>query len=729
MKRFSTLFGFALIVVLVIGVIAAPAAYTRADESKARVLVQFVPGQKAIVQNTLRGVGGQTHFEFDNLDTIAVTVPESALFGLSHNPNIVMIEEDSLRYPVGINLSAYQAEAQAVPYGIDMVQARDVWDENRDGEIDAGAPTGDNRTVCIIDSGLYVGHEDLAGISAIGYDNSSLPWDVDHDGHGSHVAGTISAMNNTLGVVGVTPGTVNLYIVRVFGDDGLWAYSSTLIDAANRCEDAGANIISMSLGGDRSNNTERRGFDTLYANGILPIAAAGNDGTTGYSYPGSYDSVVSVAAIDSEKLVADFSQKNDQVELAAPGVNVLSTVPYIDASSLTVNGLTYAANHIEFSARGTANGALVDGGLCLTTGAWSGQVVLCERGDISFYDKVMNVQNSGGAAAILYNNEPGNFHGTLGDEASSSTIIGLSLSQEDGQTLVAGSLGQTGVVESIFTDQVNGYAYYDGTSMATPHVAAVAALVWSADITATNVEIRDILVTTAEDLGDVGRDASYGFGLVQSFDAVEVLTGGGGDDNPPVANITSPVDSAVFTSGESISFTGSASDVEDGDLTSNLTWTSNLDGQIGTGGSFSYMLSDGTHTITAEVTDSYGNTSSDSITVIVGGGGGEDTAMHVAALDGTSIVVNRRFWQASVDVQVVDLTGTAVANVTVSGDWSGSYAGSVSCVTDVTGWCTVLTARNKVTAPVAFTVTDLEAAGYFYDAAANVLSAVTVVNP
>jgi serine protease len=103
--------------------------------------------------------------------------------------------------------------------------------------------------------------------------------------------------------VGVTPGTVQLYIVRVFGDDGAWAYSSTLVDASNRCRDAGANIISMSLGGTFSSRTERTAFDNHYANGILPIAAAGNDGNTRTSYPAGYGSVVSVAAIDSNKTI------------------------------------------------------------------------------------------------------------------------------------------------------------------------------------------------------------------------------------------------------------------------------------------------------------------------------------------------------------------------------------------------------------------------------------------
>ena len=81
---------------------------------------------------------------------------------------------------------------------------------------------------------------------------------------------------------------------------------------------------------------------------------------------------------------------NSQVELAAPGVGVLSTVPYLDETSLTVGGVTYAANHIEFSARGSASGALVNGGLCDSVGAWSGKVVLCERGVRTFADHTRN---------------------------------------------------------------------------------------------------------------------------------------------------------------------------------------------------------------------------------------------------------------------------------------------------------------------------------------------------
>lgn len=523
--KFLRFLSIALVLVLALSLLGARSA--SAAGGKVRVMVQFAPGQRGTVERALKTVGAEFHYVFDELNTFAVTIPQAALNGIQHNPNVVLVEEDVPRYPISIRRSSQpgptlSAGGQVVPYGVEMVQALDVWDTNRDGVVDDGAPAGANRKICIIDSGFYTGHEDLQGVNVSGY-NGNLTWYQDGSGHGTHVAGTIVAMNNALGVVGVTPGTVQIYVVRVFDDTGTWAYASSLIDAAYKCRDAGANIISMSLGGSRSSVTEKNGFATLYNNGILSIAAAGNDGTTSYSYPASYDSVISVAAIDANKVVADFSQKNNQVELAAPGVGVLSTVPYLDVTTLTVAGVTYPAGHIEYSARGTASGILVDGGCCTATNtSWSGKVVLCERGDISFYDKVHNVELSGGVAAAIYNNVPGGFLGTLGT-GNSSSIIAISLSQEDGQFLVTNRLGQEATVSSTFTQPASGYEYYDGTSMATPHVSAVAALVWSAKPTATNVQIRQILQQTAQDLGVAGRDNSYGYGLVQAKAAITTL--------------------------------------------------------------------------------------------------------------------------------------------------------------------------------------------------------------
>ncbi len=598
-----------------------------AAASRVRVWVVFQPGMKQEIARTLQKSGAQFHYTFDRLNAFVVTVPEQALQGLQHHPGVVEIEEDAPRYL--LRRSAIQSytvtmntSGQTVPYGVDMVQARDVWDADRDGIVDSGAPTGSGITVCIVDTGLYVDHEDFAGVNILGgYSQVGDPWYEDGAGHGTHVAGTVAAANNDIGVVGVTPGTVSLYIVKVFDNNGNWTLSSDLVDAINRCADAGAHIVSMSLGGSRKVKTEERAFQNLYNEGILFVAAAGNDGTSDYSYPASYDSVISVAAVDSSETVADFSQKNDQVELAAPGVDVLSTIPWVDVNEVTVDGVTYSGHHIENSARGTASGPLVDGGLCDTVGDWSGAVVLCERGNITFYEKVSNVESGGGVAALIYNNEPGNFYGTLGD-GNSSSIIALSLSQEDGQYLVTNKLGFTADVVSNLTKPASGYEAWSGTSMATPHVSAVAALVWSAYPGLTNVDIRNALDATAKDLGEPGRDPAYGYGLVQAYDAIQYLSsgsdGGGDASGSGALHVTVTTDKATYTHRETVYITVTVTDdngatVQDATVDITITTasgnvlsangTTDANGQV----TFTYRVNayrDGTGTYTVDATAS-----------------------------------------------------------------------------------------------------------------------------
>jgi subtilisin family serine protease len=528
-KKIFNLISLLLAFVFLVSV--AQPAYT-SNEGKMRVWVEFNPGQGARVEKSLNAVGAEFHYRFDDLNTFVVTVPEQALAGLRNNPNVVSVEEDAIRYPAG---ETYPE----VPYGIDMVQARDVWDSDRNGEVDLGAPTGKGIKVCIIDSGLWTGHEDFLNVPKSGY---STNWSTDTCGHGTHVAGTITASLNDIGVVGVNPGganSVDLYIVKVFdGPDCGWTYSSTLADAANRCEAAGADVISMSLGGTTKSKLEETAFINIYNKGVLSVAAAGNDGTTRISYPGGYSSVMSVAAIDSNKVVADFSQKNSTVEVAAPGVGVLSTVPYLNLATVEVDNVTYSGNQMEFAplAKDGVSGALVDGGLCGTSGSWSGKVVLCERGTYDFVTKVANVETGGGVAAIVYNNVPGDFLGTLGSEGLVN-IPAISLSQETGQFLVANKLGTSATVVTSSTIPASGYEAWDGTSMATPHVSGVAALIWSANPTWTNAQIRDALIKTAEDLGVTGKDNSYGYGLVQAKAALDYLGGGTPPPPPPDDNV------------------------------------------------------------------------------------------------------------------------------------------------------------------------------------------------
>lgn len=426
MKKQHYLFKLLMVSMVAVLMLAAASPVFGASE-KVRIFVEFAPGGKAAVQGALNSAGAEFHYTFSHLNSFVVTLPEQALKGIEKNPNVVGVEEDVLRYLImstSTNPGALAPLAdtvtpsgEIVPYGVDAVQARDIWDLDGDAAVDAGANAGAGVKVCIIDTGYHGGHEDLT--SQDGMSQVDNDWNRDGYGHGSHVAGTIAGEDNYIGVIGVAP-HASLFIVKYFNDLGIPTYASDLIAASIVCEENGADIISMSLGGPRANNRERRNFDTLNSHGVLSVAAAGNEGNTAYSYPASYDAVVSVAALDEANAIANFSQQNDQVELAAPGVAVLSTIPYIDTSEVIVAGIPYAANHIEYSSRGSATGNLVDGGLCTTTGLWENAVVLCERGDISFYDKVMNVENSGGVAAVIYNNEPGNFYGTMAPARKSS---------------------------------------------------------------------------------------------------------------------------------------------------------------------------------------------------------------------------------------------------------------------------------------------------------------------
>ena len=639
----------------------------------------------------LNSNNSKIHYDFPELGAYVVSFPRAALNGILNNPFVIDVEEDAERYPISDMAGQVTKEAldvvdpngQVVPYGIDMVQARDVWDVNRDGAVDAGAPTGATRTLCIIDSGYYQDHLDLPNADG-GYSQVDDNWARDGFGHGSHVGGTIAAENNDFGVVGVTPGTVNLHIIKFFADDGNATFASNLVDALNRCRAAGANVVSMSLGGSRSVRTEKTAFLNAYNAGVLSIAAAGNDGVSSYSYPASYDSVMSVAAIDSNKVVADFSQFNSQVEIAAPGVAVLSTLPYLETNQATVDGVVYSGRHIEFSARGNSSGALVNGGLCDSVGSWAGKVVLCERGVIDFYTKVANAQAGGGVAAIVYNNEPGGFLGTLG-EGNSTSIIGISLSQEDGQYLVANKIGRTAAVSSSIVIPGSGYEAWDGTSMATPHVSAVAALVWSWDPSLTNVEIRNALTATAQDLGAGGRDVYYGYGLVQARAALEYLGYDGGGTTPPDENtaptltITSPDDGSSFDEEATITFAATATDAEDEVL--DIVWT--LDGvTLHTGASFTTAeLPVGTYTIVASVTDSGDLTANDQVTVIVTQTGVEQTLDASIVTDKDSYVDREK---VNVTVTAKDQAGTPVASASVSVTLTSSNGTQVT-YTGITG--------------------------------------------
>ncbi len=475
------------------------------------------------------------NFPSGTMSAMAIELPTASIAELSRNPNVAFVEKDLKRYLFGHgglrtsssspsstedgkrDLQAASggltspstgnpyAIGQLVPYGIKMVQADLLASTN-----------ASNRKVCIIDSGYNLGHPDLPSDNSIvtGESIGIADWNFDSFSHGTHVAGTIAALNNNgTGVVGVhSNNSLKLHIINVIGDNE-WVYSFDTVNAAFRCAYyAGANVISMSLGGEGESKWESMAYEEIYKYGILIVASAGNGGNSVKNSPASYSSVVSVAAIDASRIVAPFSTFNSDVELSGPGVRVLSTVGTGILSSLVVGSKTYASGTLFGSPLLSSSAPLADFGIGDKVDvAVSGKVCLIARGQLTSVDKVLYCQNSGGVAAIIYNNRAGGFNSYVG--AGTTTIPSLTVSDTDGAALLT-QLGQTANV----TVTTGGYDYYfyDGTSMAAPHVSAVAALVWARNPKCTAAQLRTSLAKSALDLGAKGRDKYYGFGLVQA---------------------------------------------------------------------------------------------------------------------------------------------------------------------------------------------------------------------
>ena len=461
----------------------------------------------------LRAAGFNVKAEFGPERAAQVITDGAGLRRLQANPNVTYVEPDRV-----VRADANFMDSGEIPWGLDAIDAPDVW----------STTTGGGITVCILDTGLDFDHPEFAGANIVGSANfvaDGHKTAEDGNGHGTHVAGTVAAQPNGTGVVGVAF-DVNLLIARVLGDDGS-GLTSGVVKGVNWCVAQGADILSLSLGSNRASVTEERAFRAASDAGRLAIAASGNDATSAPHYPAAYDTVVAVGAVDSRLQLADFSNFGPDQEVVAPGVQVYSSVPIGFGRATTVAEGTkiFPSNDVEFSptTSGPVTAPLVECGLadsatsCTnepSSGAW---IALISRGAITFGAKVQNVMAQGAAAAIIANNDTSNPNDvgsfTLG--SAGTWIPTASVSFNSGVSIRRQGLG-TGSVDIAPAD----YDYFDGTSMATPHVSATAALAWAANPALSNAQVRAILSGTATDLGARGRDDLYGSGLVQADAAV-----------------------------------------------------------------------------------------------------------------------------------------------------------------------------------------------------------------
>ncbi len=261
------------------------------------------------------------------IGALVLTVSDTELSRLLADPNVAAIEPDVKTYLLPSASSSArptQIRPDAIPWGITAVGAPSAW---------AAGITGAGTKVGIIDTGIDYTHPDLSVVG--GYDfvsSSSAPSAyadnvASCDGHGTHVAGTVAAKQNGTGVVGVAP-NASLYALKVFTDygSGCFAFLSSQFLAMQWAATNGLDVVNISIG---NSNTPSWASAIAQANaaGVVIVAAAGNGGGPGITFPAAITGAIAVAALNGDNTVAGFSSSGPEMWVAAPGVGITSTLP------------------------------------------------------------------------------------------------------------------------------------------------------------------------------------------------------------------------------------------------------------------------------------------------------------------------------------------------------------------------------------------------------------------
>jgi serine protease len=421
-------------------------------------------------------------------------------------------------------------EGPSTPWGIVAVKATEAWDAARGGA---------NARVLVLDTGIDPNHPALKANFEKGrnffenYDGPNPEDYLDKEGHGTHCAGTIAASYNAqTGFTGVAP-LAKILMGRVCGDLGC-----SNIAVAQGIEwgiSQKVDVISMSLGGPYSSSAEKLAVANAEKAGVVVVAASGNSGTPQVSYPAALPTVVAVGAVDSSITKTSFSQWGPELDIVAPGAAVNSTVPQGSGrdsqTDIVVDGVKTRVKSAAFSGTKLFStprvGELVPAGLGkpedFANVNVEGKIALISRGEIRFSEKVANALAAKAVGVVIYNNAVGLMQGSLTEDGSELDVAVVMVEQSVGLDLVSKITAGAKASAEILT-QASDYALFDGTSMATPHVAGVAALIKSANKKLTPLQVRTILGSTAQPLGPNTAN-EYGKGLVQADKAVKMAVG------------------------------------------------------------------------------------------------------------------------------------------------------------------------------------------------------------
>jgi subtilisin len=277
---------------------------------------------------------------------VSAELTDAEMEALDKSGNVAHIEADMPVWAVDGPFNKLLVEnqpsvqAETVPAGVNQINAPAAW----------GNSMGKGIRVAVVDTGIDFLHPDLktnyvGGASFV--PGVSLP--MDDNGHGTHCAGTIAAAINGSGVVGVAP-QASLYAAKVLDRNGSGQFS-WVIAGIDWCIRQGMHIVSMSLGASAAPAALQTICNAAWGRGLLIVAAAGNAGppvppsVSSVGYPAKYKNVVAVSAIDTSNAVAPFSSRGPEVDLCAPGVNVLSTLPGGRYGNLS--GTSMACPHVS----------------------------------------------------------------------------------------------------------------------------------------------------------------------------------------------------------------------------------------------------------------------------------------------------------------------------------------------------------------------------------------------
>ncbi|PJB75836.1 MAG: hypothetical protein CO092_00825, partial [Candidatus Aenigmarchaeota archaeon CG_4_9_14_3_um_filter_37_18] len=270
-------------------------------------------------------------------DELSFKLPDNELVG-GDIPKSVMNADFLNGY--FISYDDYSSNGEGIPWNVKKINADKFWNLSK----------GEGIKVAILDTGINYTHPDLVnsvngGISFVGEDPNNY---TDYFGHGTAIAGIIAAQENGFGIVGIAP-EVQLYSVKVLNDTG-YGTLFDIVDGLEWCLDNGMDIVVMSFGSNDNSFYLEWEVDRLYYNGIILVAAAGNNRTSDdVNYPARYENVIAVSSTDKNDVIAYTSSRGPSVELSAPGDRVYTTTlngGYSDYFS----GTSFSAPHVAGAA-------------------------------------------------------------------------------------------------------------------------------------------------------------------------------------------------------------------------------------------------------------------------------------------------------------------------------------------------------------------------------------------